>query len=111
MNEKLREARAAFLMRLTGAAFTSSHITSDLFQQLLNHRARTFAGSYRIVAFVDLVYQVSVASKALAIFTGSYRTMPGLSLEDVFALSFAVVGIYQAISFHAPRTEDENHVE
>lgn len=90
----------------------SSHsIMMFLSQLLLNHRAETFGGGYRIEAVLDLVAVVArVLPIVLSPWWGKWEMMEPLTVWDVLVLGLKAARAWQAWRFRAVRQVEEEQV-
>jgi hypothetical protein len=96
---------------LVSAAMTAAHITNAFFQQQLNYRSQSFAGSYRIATFVRFCYHVVNICSGLVFVVGDHQTRSAISWDEFSGFMFSVGELWQALTLSLPRSLEDEHVE
>lgn len=119
--------------RMVEALITPAFVTGTLFQILLNHRSRFFAGRYaapsiyppslddtdswssasrhRTTATIDWIQCIVPVVLLVPYLVGHYHTVPGIASKDVLEFGMANVVAWQALRLPAARVksgEDED---
>lgn len=90
-------------------ASQSALVTFSMILQLdLNRRLRTFAGSYKLTAYLGLAEWAFYLIAFVPSFIGRYDTRGGIGPDDVVSLGLAVWAAWQAYSYRkVEQVEDE----
>jgi hypothetical protein len=93
------------------AVTTASQLSLSYFQQSLNNRLGTFAGSHRSAAAVRLASGIVGVASGMESVVGAYSTKPGVSWEVVVAALFAASEAWQALTLRSVKEGEKEHEE
>lgn len=88
-----------FFSSITGAL----GLAGSVFQAYLNHRSKTFAGSYRVSAFIGMVSHLTRVVYLLPVVIGHFAASEGMNLVALSHLAMEAVFVHQALTL--PRVE------
>ncbi|KAJ7262642.1 hypothetical protein B0H12DRAFT_1231091 [Mycena haematopus] len=96
--------------RLYALVFFPLQFTGRLSQMLLNHRSRTFAGSFKAAVVLRSILLMLDLAMYLPALIGRYDARPGLSAPQVVDMAALAVTVWQAVTLPkaAQNVEDED---
>jgi hypothetical protein len=86
----------------------SATFNNFFYQQLLNHRSRSFGGSSRLMGLVLFVYWFVNITSCLSLFVGDYYSRSSVTWNMLIGILFSVNGLYQAITLESPRISEDH---
>lgn len=84
--------------RLLWDTISAVNVTSRIIQAMHNRRTRTFAGSYKIALWVDLLQRSCVYVYLFPSIVGRYSLGEGLDPMDVVSMGVLVYRLFQAVT-------------
>jgi hypothetical protein len=84
--------------------------TQAFFQNLLNYRSQTFAGSYKFSAYLSFICASLIVGAASPAVVGKYDSMPGITAQAGIFFVFGAAMAWQAFTLPAAsRASGDEH--